>query len=475
MSTRLISTIWLINWCVEKDLVPCFCPEPRRRAQTAEYHEPSVLAGTTSFYTMNEIKIAYGKGSISLNADPGIAEWTSIRPKFKPAFPDPESGFREAVANPIGTDPLGELIKPSDKVVIVTSDGTRPVPNHLLIPWLLNVLPVPAKNVTVLLGTGTHRPNREDEIVAMFGADVVRQIRIINHDAFGSDTNIKLGEISTGTAAYLDRAYVEADKRIVVGFIEPHFFAGYSGGAKGVAPGVAGIDTILSLHRADLIGHENSTWGVMEGNPIQEEIAEIVSMCPPDFMVNVTLNSDKDISGFYLGHYVEAHRAGCEAAKGAAMQAVDRAFPVVVTSNSGFPLDQNLYQTVKGISAAARIVSRGGRILVASECSDGVPDHGNFAQIMKEGATAGDVLASVQALEKPILDQWQAQILAGILERAEISVLSDMDRSEIEACKLETIDDLDAGVRDALEGVDDARVAVLPDGPLTIPYIESTT
>ncbi|MEE2754673.1 MAG: nickel-dependent lactate racemase [Candidatus Latescibacterota bacterium] len=424
---------------------------------------------------MNEIKVAYGKGSVGLDADPDVASWTSIRPKFEPAFPDPESGFRAAVANPIVADPLDSLVKPTDKVVIATSDGTRPVPNHLLITWLLDALPVPAENVTVLLGTGTHRPNTQEEIVSMFGVDVVRRVNIVNHDAFDSDTNINLGRISTGTEAYLDHAYVEADKRIVVGFIEPHFFAGYSGGAKGVAPGVAGIDTILRLHRAELIGHKKSKWGVMDGNPIQNEISEIVGMCPPDFMVNVTLNGDKDISGFYLGDYIEAHKVGRAAAKETAMQAVEKAFPVVVTSNSGFPLDQNLYQTVKGISAAARIVSDGGHILVASECSDGVPNHGNFAEIMKEGNTPSDVLASIGALDKPILDQWQAQILAGILERAKIRLLSDMDRSEIEACKLESIDDLNAGVRDSLGVSNEARVAVLPDGPLTIPYIEGTT
>ncbi len=421
---------------------------------------------------MNEIKIAYGKGSIRLDADPDLAEWTSIRPKFEPAHPDPEAGFRAATANPIGTDPLAEQIASSDKVAIVTSDGTRPVPNHQLISWILDALPVPEENVTVLLGTGTHRPNTDEEIEEMFGRDIVRRVRIVNHDAFDSQTNVKLGQISTGTDAYLDRTYLEADKRIVVGFIEPHFFAGYSGGAKGIAPGVAGIDTILRLHRAELIGHEKSTWGVMVGTPIQAEIAEIVAMCPPDFMVNVTLNGDKEISGFYLGDYREAHQQGCARAKDAAMQAVDRAFPVVVTSNSGYPLDQNLYQTVKGISAAARIVLNGGRILVASECSDGVPYHGNFAEIMREGESAADVLASIQALEHPILDQWQAQILGGILERAQISVLSGVDVSEIEACKLEAIDDLDVGVRDSLRDTDDQRVAVLPDGPLTIPYVE---
>ncbi|HAA76229.1 TPA: nickel-dependent lactate racemase [Candidatus Latescibacteria bacterium] len=420
---------------------------------------------------MTTIDIAYGKGHISINADPAVAEWTSIRPRFEPAHPDPVNGFRDAVANPIGSEPLASLIDPSDRVAIVTSDGTRPVPNRELIPWILEAIPVPEEQVTVILGTGTHRPNSTEEIEAMFGREVVSRVHIINHDAFDESTNVDLGRISTGTPAYLDRAYLEADKRIVVGFIEPHFFAGYSGGAKGIAPGVAGIDTILQLHRADLIGDPNSTWGQMEGNPIQKEIAEIVALCPPDFMVNVTLNGDKEISRFYLGDYQAAHGAGCSAAKEAAMQAVERAFPVVVTSNSGYPLDQNLYQTVKGISAAARIVGDGGHIFVASECSDGVPDHGNFAAIMRKGDAASDVLDSIQTLERPILDQWQAQILAGILDRVSISVASGMDRDAIEACKLETTDDLNAAIREAIGDSDDARVAVLPDGPFTIPYL----
>ena len=156
------------------------------------------------------------------------------------------------------------------------------------------------------------------------------------------------------------------------------------------------------------------------------------------------------------------------------MQAVAHEFPVVVTSNSGFPLDQNLYQTVKGISAAARIVADGGTILVASECSDGVPDHGNFAEIMREGTSPADVLASIHALDRPILDQWQAQILAGILERADIKVRSELPSAEIEACKMGVIGDVDAAVSDALDGCAERRVAVLPDGPLTIPYLATT-
>jgi len=420
---------------------------------------------------MNTIDVAYGKGSIPLRADPSVAEWEVIRPGFEPAHPNPVEGFRQASAQPLGADPLSEVAGLGDRVVIVTSDGTRPVPNRQLIPWIIESLGVPDDRLTVLIGTGSHRPNTPAEIDSMFG-DLARRVKIVNHDAFGEEQNQKMGTTASGTDVYLDSAYVEADRRIVVGFIEPHFFAGFSGGAKGIAPGVAGIDTILRFHRADLIGHPNSTWGVIDGNPIQEEIAQAVAMLPPDFMVNVTLNAEKAISGFYLGDYVEAHREGCDAVKAASMQPVARAFPVVVTSNSGFPLDQNLYQTVKGISAAARIVGDGGTIVVASECSDGIPDHGNFAQIMRDSASPADVIGSIQALERPILDQWQAQILAGILERSAIKVRSDLPREDVEMCKMDVIEDVDSAVAEGLEGTDDRRVAVLPDGPLTIPYLQ---
>jgi len=418
-----------------------------------------------------QIDIAYGRGSVPIYADEGLADWTVIRPAFEAALEDAQQCFVEACEAPVGCKSLGDLISPDDRVVVVTSDGTRPVPNRLLIPWLLDVLPVRDAQVTVLLGTGTHRANTPDEIEGMFGADLMRRLVIANHDAYDAGANPNVGETGSGTPVHLDRAYLEADKRIVLGFIEPHFFAGFSGGAKGVAPGVAGIDTILRLHRAELIGHPQSTWGVLDGNPIQAEIAEAVKCCPPDFMVNVTLNAEKAITDVFAGDYRAAHLRGCEKVKASSMVSVSDPFPVVVTSNSGFPLDQNLYQTVKGMSAAARVVSEGGTILVASECSDGIPDHGDFARLMKIGDSPSDVLQNVFS-EEPVLDQWQAQVLAGILERADVEVFSELSAEVVASCKLHPVDDLQVSLSKCIEVAGKgARVAVLPDGPLTIPYL----
>ena len=418
------------------------------------------------------IQIAYGRGHVSIQADPEIAEWHVIRPKFESALADPSADFIAAVNDPIGSKPLKDLIKPGDRVVIATSDGTRPVPNRQLIPWILDALPVPESQVTVLVGTGTHRPNTDAELAEMFGEEVLKCVRIVNHDAFDTSRNDLVGRTQSGTPVFLNKAYLEADKRIAVGFIEPHFFAGFSGGPKAVAPGLAGIETIFRLHRAELIGHPDSTWGVLDENPLHREIREAVALCPPDFLVNVTLNAEKKISGYYVGDYRQAHAKGCAEVKVSAMAPVRAPFPVVVTSNSGFPLDQNLYQTVKGLSAAARIVSEGGAILVASACSDGVPDHGNFAALMREGATPDDVIRGVYDKE-PILDQWQAQVLAGILKRARVGVYTQMDADQVRQCKLDVVADLNAELRAQIDTLGrGARIAVMPDGPLTIPYVE---
>lgn len=417
------------------------------------------------------VEIAYGKGRLSLRMDPVLADWQVYRPRSVAALPDPRAAFMNACLNPIASDPLAACISPGDRVVIVTSDGTRPVPNRLLIPWLLEALPVPAENVTVLLGTGTHRPNTAEEIRGMFG-DVSMLVDIVNHDAYDAAANAPVGTTSSGIPITVDRRYLEADKRIVIGFIEPHFFAGFSGGAKGVFPGVAGIETIPRLHSYRLIADPMSTWGEMDRNPIQREIAEMTARCPPDFLVNVTLNEGKEISGVFAGHYREAHRAGCAQAKAASMVPVPERFPVVVTSNSGFPLDQNLYQTVKGMSAAARIVADGGTIITASECRDGIPDHGSFGELLRGGDSPRAIIEWIRNLESPRLDQWQAQILAGIQLRAAVALHSQLEAELVESLSLRPIARLQVELEDLLRKIGRRpAVAVLPDGPLTIPYL----
>ncbi len=417
--------------------------------------------------------IAYGRGRIPFTLDHTLAEWHIIQPKDEPSIEEPRKAFLDACRNPISCRPLREIVKPRDRVVIVTSDGTRPVPNHVLIPWILEEIPAPPENITILIGTGSHRPNTEDEIRAMFGATLPFGVKILNHDAFDPARNIHVGVTASGAPVVLDKAYVNADKRIVVGFIEPHFMAGYSGGPKGVIPGVGGIETIFHLHGYDLIAHPQSTWGIQEGNPLYQAIVDMVELCPPDFLVNVTLNNEKQITGFFMGGLHAAHQAGCRHVRDHAMIPVPQEFPVVITSNSGYPLDQNLYQTVKGMSAAVRIIQPGGKMFVASECSDGIPAHGNFGAILRRHDTIESIDARLRALNAPLLDQWQVQLLVQILKRCEVALYSSLDPDTVNACKLTPLGNFQDGIREHLLALGrGAPVAVLPEGPITIPWLD---
>jgi len=412
---------------------------------------------------------------VPLRLDPALADWTVIDPKQERAIADPGSAFRRCAEAPIGSRPLREMVRPGDRVVIVTSDGTRAVPNKLLIPLILEELPVPASQVTVILGTGTHRPNTPAEIEAMFGADLAARVRIVNHDGFSSESNVDVGRTADGYPVLFNREYVEADVRIAVGFIEPHFFAGFSGGAKGIMPGIAHVDTIYSFHRFEMIAHPLTTYGILEGNPTQKFLREATALAPPHFLINVTLNTEKEVTGFYLGHYLEAHEAGCAQVKSHAMAAVAAPCDVVVTTNSGFPLDQNLYQSVKALSAAARIVATGGIIVLVSECSDGLPSHGNFGSLLQKGLPPGDLLAWLRGQKKTLLDQWQAQTLAATVSKARVAVHSALPADLVVRLGLEVAGDLQATVDGALRARGPgARAAVMPSGPLTIPYLRSS-
>ena len=256
---------------------------------------------------------------------------------------------------------------------------------------------IPAEDVTILIATGTHRTNTPAELEPMLGADIVRRYRVINHDSRDPSSLMFVGKTSTGVPVHMNRVWMNADIRITTGFVEPHFFAGFSGGPKMVAPGLAGLETVLVLHDAERIGHPNATWGITEGNPIHDDVREIARMVGVDFSVDVTLNREQKITAVFAGDLFMEHRAACEAAMRDAMRAVEAPFDVVLTTNSGFPLDQNLYQAVKGMSAAAKVVKPGGTIVCAAECRDGLPSHGSYGEVLASQPSPAKLLAMIQA------------------------------------------------------------------------------
>ena len=399
---------------------------------------------------------------------------TVVEPDYPPGVADPDAFLSRTLESPIDSPGLASLAKPRRKVAVSVCDGTRPQPRARMLRALFRAMPeVDPRDVVILIATGTHRANTDAELRAMLGDDVVDRYRIVNHDARDRDSLRRIGETRSGIPAWLHREWVDADVRITTGFVEPHFFAGFSGGPKMVAPGLAGIDTTMRLHDAEHVGHPSATWGVTEGNPIHDDVREIARMSGVSFAFDVTLNGEKDITGAFAGELFAEHARACESSKREAMRDVGEPFDVVLTTNSGFPLDQNLYQAVKGMSAAARVVKRGGVILCAAECRDGVPDGGPYQELLTRRESPEALLAMVHEPEFSEPDQWQVQVQAQIQGHARVRVkTSFLSPERLRAAHFEPMDDVASSAAAALaEAGEGARLLVLPRGPQTIPFV----
>jgi nickel-dependent lactate racemase len=332
-------------------------------------------------------------------------------------------------------------------------------------------------DVVILVATGTHRGNTESELRQMLGDEVVDHVRIVNHDARDRGQLAWMGTFGNEVPVWLNREWAQADVRITTGFVEPHFFAGFSGGPKLVAPGLAALETVLVLHDAARIGSPRATWGITNGNPVHDDIRAIAEATGVTFALDVVLNRDKDIVAAFGGDLPAMHAAATAAAKRMAMRPVPAPFDVVVTTNSGSPLDQNLYQAVKGMSAAYQVVRPGGTIVCAAECRDGFPDHGSYRQVLASAPSPRHLLDGIAARSagETVPDQWQVQIQARIQCDSQVvmhtSYLSDDD---LASAHLRQTGDISETVSQALAAAGpDARLCVLPEGPQTIPYLSA--
>lgn len=418
-----------------------------------------------------KVHLHYGKDGINLHLDsPNV---TVIEPKFVTGLRDEQASFQDAVRNPIDCKPLREQIRAADKVAVVIPDITRPLPTERILPWLFAELGhVRAENFVIINGTGSHRVNTSAELAAMCGVDVARKYRIVNHDSHDPHSLKQAGTGEDGHPVFYNKEYCEADKRIVMGFIEPHFMAGFSGGYKGIFPAVADISSIMRYHDAPTIGHPRSTWGELEDNPTQAKIRKNGSLLTVDFCINVTQNSRRQITRFFCGQTLQAHRAGCAFCKETVMIPCERPFPVVVTTNAGYPLDQNLYQAVKGMSAGAQIVEQDAYILACSKCNDGFPDHGNFKTLLFDSRSPRELLDRILAPGFSMYDQWEAQLLALIQLKARVGLKSDLNPDDVRRAHLDPVEDINQRVAEELKRYgNSARIAVLPEGPLGIPYL----
>ncbi|HNS51502.1 MAG TPA: nickel-dependent lactate racemase [Anaerolineae bacterium] len=420
------------------------------------------------------IRLAYGKSGLWVDLPDGLRVQV-IEPRATPGLSDEPAAIRAALRAPMGTPPLRSLAGPADSVAVVFSDLTRPMPNDRVLPVLLEELAsagVPDDKVVLVNALGTHRAQTESELEGMLGRDVTGRYRVVQHDAGDDSCLVEVTHNHTGRPVRINRAYLDASVRILTGFVEPHFFAGFSGGPKAVLPGIADQHSILENHGTEMIAHPNARWMVTDGNPIWEEMLGVALAARPTFLLNVSLNAQRKVTGVFAGDLVKAHRAAVGWVRAAATCLVDDPFDIVITSNSGYPLDLNLYQAVKGMSAAEQVVRQGGDIIVAAECWDGIPSHGEYRRLLWQAASPRDLLDRVLPAAGACQDRWEAQIQAQVQGKAIVHLYADgLTEDEVRSALLVPCRSIEATVASILAKKDGATAAVLPDGPQAVPVL----
>jgi lactate racemase len=400
-----------------------------------------------------------------------------VLPDEPPPLADPAAALTRALREPLGGFALAERARPGQRVVIAVPDGTRPHPHRMVLEALVAELDRAdaASDITVLIAGGTHAADPPETIQAMLGPEVLRRCSVAIHDCRDKNDLLPLGQArgpASDVFVELDRRWVEADLRISTGLVEPHLFAGFSGGPKLVAVGVAGLDTVMTLHKGSRVGEPMATWGVAEGNPVHDAMRAVAAMCPAHFSVEVVLDSAKRLTHVFAGPTKAAHEAAAAVARRGTMREVDRRYPLVLTSSGGYPLDQNLYQAVKGISAAAEIVTDGGTIVLAAECRYGLPNAAAYNDLLLPGEDIRDANARIVKTEHVVPDQWQVQVQARIQARTCVLVQSSgLSPADLATARLESVADIGLFVEEARRRDHSVPIAVLPHGPYCVPFL----
>jgi lactate racemase len=420
------------------------------------------------------VQLAYGRSGLEIELPDDLAI-TVIEPRAVAAVPDEESVLLAALREPIESRSLASCAAGVERVAVVFSDLTRPMPNGRVLPVVLAELEragVADDQIVLINALGTHRPQTDRELRQMLGDAVVGRYHIVQHDAWDESNLAEVGSNRLGRRVRVNRAYAEALLRVLTGFIEPHLFAGFSGGPKSVLPGIADMESILDNHGPEMIAHPRATWAVTWGNPIWEEMLQVAASTDPGFVLNVALNRERQITAAFGGEMAAAHSQGVEYVRSQALYPVAQRFDVVIASNGGYPMDLNLYQAVKGMSAAAQVVRPGGDIIVVAECWDGIPAHGEYQRLLWEADSPHALLERVLSPGFRCHDQWEAQLQAQIQVLARVHVyadgLSDEDLRRALVIPCRSVEETVAMIVGRNR---EASIAVLPDGFQTLPYL----
>lgn len=416
-----------------------------------------------------KILFPYGKENLSyeFETEELAGVLTSSIEEYKPDS-DEVSLVKKAMEEPIGTGKLSELAKGKQNIVIIASDHTRPVPSKVIMPLMLAEIRKgnPDADITILIATGCHRGTTKEELIAKFGEEIVKRENIYIHDCDEQEKFVNIGVLPSGGECEINTIAANADLLVAEGFIEPHFFAGFSGGRKSVLPGIAGRKTVLANHCSEFIAHDSARTGILENNPIHEDMLWAAKKANLQFIVNVVLNSEKKVIYAVAGDVEKAHKKGTDflsAQCGAKAVYSD----VVISTNGGYPLDQNVYQAVKGMTAAEATVNQGGVIIMIASSTDGNGGDHFYHQLADEE----DIHKTMDTFLKrgrneTVPDQWQSQILLRILMRASVIYISEMDDKDVEKMHMIPAHSIDEAIKKAkgILGKDDVTITAIPDG-----------
>ena len=422
------------------------------------------------------IQLPYGKEKMEISI-PDARYNGSLISKMTEYVPEKsqEELVRDALAHPIGTPKLSEMAIGKKNVVIIASDHTRPVPSKIIMPQMLSEIRKgnPDADITILISTGLHRETTKEELVHKFGEDIVKAEKIVVHDCADESNLVDLGKLPSGGELIINKLAYEADLLVAEGFIEPHFFAGFSGGRKSILPGIASRTTVCYNHNAEFIDSPYARTGVIEGNPIHEDMLYAARAAHLAFICNVVVSASHEVLFAVAGDCDRAHVAGrnfllqyCQVDKIPA--------DIVISTNGGYPLDQNIYQAVKGLTAAEATVNEGGVIIMVAKSGDG---HGApvFYETFKNEADNQKLMDQFRATpkEKTIPDQWQSQIFVRLLQRADVIYISDAEDEMVRNLHMIPAHSMDEAIAKADEilagkGKKDARITVIPDGVAVI-------
>jgi len=421
-----------------------------------------------------KIDLLYGRRGLTVELPEGVRAHV-IRKHPMPLLPDPAGAVRRALERPVACPSLQELAQGKRNACILICDITRPVPNGLILPPLIESLTqagIARENILILVATGLHRPNEGEELAEIIGSpEIQRTVRIENHFARDREAHVDLGRTSTGIPIMIDRRFVEADLKIVTGLVEPHFMAGYSGGRKVIAPGVAYQDTILMFHMARILEHCKAANCIIEGNPLHNEQTEIVRAIGGVVAANVVIDEERRLGFVNFGEVEASHARAVEFMRKYAEIKIPRRFKTIVTTSAGHPLDKTYYQTVKGMVGVMDILEPGGTIIIASECSEGMGSR-EFAEAQRLLCQVGPerFMSMLEGRDKALIDEWETEMLLKPLRVGNIQLystgLSDSDRKHV---FVETIPSVEEAVAASIRAHGDAEIAVVPEGPYVIP------